>query len=287
MPDTSAHDYGSRLINALEDAWNVIRTRHPQVPGVVVIAGRAAIHKDHFWGHFARAHARGPWTTPAGTQPELFVSGESVSEGGHSVMKTLLHEAAHGLASARGLQETSNRCRYHNPTFAALAEELGLRRPTKPHRVIGWSNCSMPDVTAQRYADVIAGIDAAGLPTADHEATYRLLREIANEKDQKKRAAALQRVLRNEDEKFWVELRQADPTLARLYAQVTLEEGGREGKRMACTCSCRPARRLQLTPRSLQDGAVLCGNCGKPFLPEAPIPAARRRGPTKTVISLT
>jgi hypothetical protein len=42
------------------------------------------------------------------------------------VLDTELHEAAHGLAAARGIQDTSRQGRYRNARYRGLAEELGL-----------------------------------------------------------------------------------------------------------------------------------------------------------------
>lgn len=60
------------------------------------------------------------------TVPEVFIGGEGLARGASPVLATLLHEAAHALASVRGVQETSRRGQYHNKHFRALAEELGL-----------------------------------------------------------------------------------------------------------------------------------------------------------------
>ena len=42
------------------------------------------------------------------------------------VLATLLHEAAHALAHARGSKDTSRQGRYHNTKFKNCAEEVGL-----------------------------------------------------------------------------------------------------------------------------------------------------------------
>jgi hypothetical protein len=66
------------------------------------------------------------------------------------VLGTLLHEAAHGLAQARSVQDASRGGRYHNRRYATLARELGLEVATvKP---IGWSATIVPDHTATAYA---------------------------------------------------------------------------------------------------------------------------------------
>ena len=75
------------------------------------------------------------------------------------MLTTLLHEAAHGLAEVRGIQDTSRQGRWHNKRFAVLAGELGLMA-TKDER-IGWSPCTLRPDTADHYAAVLADLGAA------------------------------------------------------------------------------------------------------------------------------
>ena len=44
----------------------------------------------------------------------------------------------------------------------------------------------------------------------------------------------------------------------------------RGGRRIAAACACQPEpRRLQLTPKQIEDGPIFCGLCCTPFeLPE-------------------
>jgi hypothetical protein len=70
-----------------------------------------------------------------------------------------LHEAAHGLAHARELSETSRQGRYHNRRYAILAGELGL--DVAHVQPIGWSATSVPEPTAARYVEVLAELAAA------------------------------------------------------------------------------------------------------------------------------
>jgi hypothetical protein len=75
------------------------------------------------------------------------------------VLGTLLHEAAHGLAQARSIQDTSRQGRYHNRRYATLAAELGLEVTTlKP---IGWSATTVPTPTASVYAGQLEDLGAA------------------------------------------------------------------------------------------------------------------------------
>jgi hypothetical protein len=75
------------------------------------------------------------------------------------VLGTLLHEAAHGLAQARSIQDTSRGGRYHNHRYATLARELGLEvASVKP---IGWSATTVPEPTASGYAGQLEELQAA------------------------------------------------------------------------------------------------------------------------------
>lgn len=75
------------------------------------------------------------------------------------MLGTLLHEAAHGLAHARGISDTSRQGRYRNRRYQALAGELGL--DVAHLDPIGWSATSVPAATAARYADTLDELGAA------------------------------------------------------------------------------------------------------------------------------
>lgn len=141
------------LVAALEDAWEAIQANHPDVPAVVVTLGAGSIERRGLkLGHFAAARwqVEGEETTRA----ELFIGGEGLAAGAEDLLATLLHEAAHGVANTRGIQDTSRQGRYHNKRFAAIAGELGLT-VTKDDEM-GWSPSSLAEGTAAVYADVLA-----------------------------------------------------------------------------------------------------------------------------------
>ena len=103
-------------------------------------------------------------TTPPGAgtsaldeRTEIMVSGEGLRRDPRSVLGTLLHEAAHALAAARGIQDTSRQGRYHNRKFQAHAAELGIDTEHDPK--LGWSITTVPDPTASRYADQLAELE--------------------------------------------------------------------------------------------------------------------------------
>lgn len=146
------------LVAAIESAWAAIQATHEDVPEVVVTIGSGSIGnagKGLTLGHFAADR----WVRGDDAVHELFVGGEGLARGGADVMGTLLHEAAHAAAQARGIKDTSRQGRYHNQKFKTIAESFGL---TIEHdSKIGWSVTTLPQASAARYADAIAALDAA------------------------------------------------------------------------------------------------------------------------------
>jgi len=137
------------LVGALERAWRAIRARHPEVPAAVVVVGSGTAAGRAKDGHYAAMR----WQHGTDRLPEVLVSGEGLKRPVTDVLTTLLHEATHGLADARGIQDTSRQGRWHNKKFAALADELGLDTP-KDSR-IGWSACTLRPATATTYREVL------------------------------------------------------------------------------------------------------------------------------------
>jgi hypothetical protein len=150
-PRPAGSNAASVLVAALERAWTQIRARHPQVPEVVmaVASGSVGRRGQLKLGHFADRR----WTVATAERPELFVGGEGLAAGAVEVLGTLLHEAAHGLAAARGVQDTSRQGRYHNRRYAALAGELGLRVHRAGSR--GWTATAVPAETEAAYAATV------------------------------------------------------------------------------------------------------------------------------------
>ena len=147
------------LIGALEDAWAAIRARHPDVAPAVIITGSGSGSGRHMLrlGHYAASR----WQPGADGDEldEIFIGGEGLARGAGPVLATLLHEAAHAVARARGIQDTSRQGRYHNQRFKRLGEELGLQ--IDKHPALGWSTTTLPASTARRYATTIRRLEHA------------------------------------------------------------------------------------------------------------------------------
>jgi hypothetical protein len=106
-------------------------------------------------GHFAPHR----WQVQGADRHEVLVGGEGLQRGPVDVLGTLLHEAAHGLAQARDVQDTSRQGRHHNRRYATLARELGLEVTSV--QSIGWSATTVPESTAAAYADQLEDLAAA------------------------------------------------------------------------------------------------------------------------------
>jgi hypothetical protein len=114
-------------------------------------------------GHFAPHR----WQVNGSDRHEVLVGGEGLHRGPTEVLGTLLHEAAHGLAQARSIQDTSRGGRYHNRRYAQLARELGLEVTSV--QPIGWSATTVPDTTAAAYAGQLEDLAAALVLWRRHE----------------------------------------------------------------------------------------------------------------------
>src|SRR3954471_14820008 len=152
------------VVAALEHSWAAIRSRHPDLPEVVVVLASGSVgtapgtlRLGHFaamrWHHADNHPGAEPGRGTAEAMPEVFVGGEGLARGPVDVLGTLLHEATHALAFVRGIKDTSRQGRYHNRRFATLAAELGLHITEAPG--IGWSDTHMPETTVTAYAGVI------------------------------------------------------------------------------------------------------------------------------------
>jgi hypothetical protein len=151
----TADGTASLLVAALERTWQTIRRRHPDVPEAVLVVASGSAGKRLTFGHFALHR----WQVAGADRYEVLVGGEGLQRGPTDVLGTLLHEAAHGLAQARSIADTSRQGRYHNRRYATLARELGLDAASvKP---IGWSATTVPTQTAAGYTSQLEELQAA------------------------------------------------------------------------------------------------------------------------------
>ena len=136
----------SPILKVLEDTWLEIRRWHPDIPPAVIIIASGTDGKHPRWGH----HAPGRWNVAGQQYAEVMISGEGLRRSPDEVLGTLLHEAAHALAHARNIKDTSRQGRYHNKHFKTCAEQLGLAVEHDQHN--GWATTTITDVTRIAYA---------------------------------------------------------------------------------------------------------------------------------------
>lgn len=156
----AAHKLISQTVATLESTWAVIARRHPPLltPVAFSIASGTVARRSGYMtkGHFAAAR----WTHAENHDThEVFIAGELLRLGAQDVLATLLHEAAHALAHARGVRDTSRQGRYHNARYKRLAEEVGLA--VAKIRAIGWSGTSLTEATQVRYAAQLERLSAS------------------------------------------------------------------------------------------------------------------------------
>jgi hypothetical protein len=160
---TTTDGAASLLVAALERTWQTIRTHHPDVPQAVLVVASGSEGKRLNWGHFAPHR----WQVNGTDRHEVLVVGEGLHRGPTEVLGTLLHEAAHGLAQARQVQDTSRGGRYHNRRYATLARQLGL--DVAHVDPIGWSATTLSQQTATAYAGQAEELAAALVLWRRHE----------------------------------------------------------------------------------------------------------------------
>lgn len=149
------------IIRTLNNVWSDIQQRHPDVPDVMIVTGRRR-HKSE--RNLLGQHCSDTWHAHGSDTrlSEVLILGERLAEGAEQVLQTLLHEAAHALAQARGLKDTSNKDRYHNKVFVQLAEELGLQGPpASAGPTAGFNNCVITEVTLKAYSNQVEELKLA------------------------------------------------------------------------------------------------------------------------------
>src|ERR1700690_4112577 len=145
-PEQAPPALASELVGACEAAWQAIQRQHPDVPDVVIVLGTGIergrlVKLGHWWG--------GRWIADGNVRGEVLLAGEALHLAPEAVFEVLLHEAAHGMNAARGVQDSSRGGRYHNARFKATAEELGLVVKNGPP--YGWARTSLGPVARGRH----------------------------------------------------------------------------------------------------------------------------------------
>lgn len=157
-------DVGGQLVLALESAYSSIRDIYSDgvmvkeykskpgklghIPEAVIVISSSASKYGHF------AHSR--WTHNDGKSlAEIMIGAEGLRRSPREVLSTLLHEAVHGICHDAGVQDVSNKGRFHNKAFKRTAEEVGLIVRESNNKSLGHSNTELPEGELQHIIDEI------------------------------------------------------------------------------------------------------------------------------------
>jgi hypothetical protein len=147
------------IAEALAGLWDAVRERHRDVPASTAVLGHG--RGAPAWGH--RVY---PFAAGTDTVLELHIEPMDLPDTSPlTILETMLHDAAHGLAAHRSIKDTSNKGRYHSKKFAALAAEVGLTVPDTAERVYGYWPRGLAEGTAEAYAEPLMELaDVRTLP---------------------------------------------------------------------------------------------------------------------------
>ncbi|MGG7572578.1 hypothetical protein [Streptomyces sirii] len=122
-------DSNPAILAALETAWEVIQSRHPDLPTVTITTG-VAVKKDGLYWSLRDVVAAQEATQVVSTEPpELRLSGETLQAGPVAVLTAMLHQATHAQCALRGVRDATNRYKWHNRRFRETASEFDLAWP--------------------------------------------------------------------------------------------------------------------------------------------------------------
>lgn len=144
----------SGIVLALEAAYDAIRGQCDEVPAALIVVGPSSDRRGLKLGHWAKESWAGEGEERL---HELFMSAERLERPADEVFGTLLHEAAHALATARGIRDHAGQ--RHNGHFKAMATELGMKVERQGNR--GWAKTTLTEETREKYAATIEALSAA------------------------------------------------------------------------------------------------------------------------------
>ncbi|MCQ6554782.1 hypothetical protein NPS70_16475 [Streptomyces sp. C10-9-1] len=157
------------LLQSLYDLWGHLRHTLPELPPARIIVASSP----------AGDHSAARWRREEdGAVSSIIVDTETLRRGDEAVLTSLLHDAAHILCWQRGDKDTSTTGgAYHNATYLAAAEEVGLEWP--PDRTRGPRGYADPQpsaVTIERFAEslkTLSGVIPEALPHLDVPSSTR------------------------------------------------------------------------------------------------------------------
>lgn len=146
----------SIITKALEQAHEIIKGETGAPRATIVITRALKGARAHFTPYT-------PWQAGEDKFNEIAFNAEIFAEGAASVLGSLLHETAHSMNHAEGVDDCSAN-QYHNKHFRTRAESLGLK--TEQVKGKGYARTELTELGAKRWAKALRIIDQALTITA-------------------------------------------------------------------------------------------------------------------------
>ena len=140
----------STLTKALEQAHELIK-QETGAPRVTILVTRDLKGRKGHFTHYQPWHANGEALHEIAFNLEHFTNAKEL-------LSTLIHEVAHSLNYANGIQDTSAN-QYHNAKFKAQAEALGLK--TIEIKGKGHAATELTEFGAKRWSKALAILEKA------------------------------------------------------------------------------------------------------------------------------
>jgi len=140
----------STLTKALEQAHEIIKAE-TGAPRVTILVTRDLKGRKGHFTHFQPWHANGEAFNEIAFNLEHFTNAKEL-------LSTLIHEVAHSLNYANGIQDTSAN-QYHNGKFKAQAEALGLK--TIEIKGKGYASTELTEFGAKRWSKALSILEKA------------------------------------------------------------------------------------------------------------------------------
>ncbi|MFD9813976.1 hypothetical protein [Streptomyces sp. NPDC059080] len=127
-------DSNAALLAALETAWEVVQSRHPDLPAVTFTTGSAVKRDALKWSVRDSVSAQESTSVISTDRPELRLADATLHAGPKALITALLHQGTHAACAQRGIRDTTNRGKWHNRKFRDAAAEFGLAWPQGQER---------------------------------------------------------------------------------------------------------------------------------------------------------
>ena len=251
------------LIRACEDCWSAIRKEHPRLPEVVILieSNSASLggkkKTTAKLGHFFN----NSWRKADGTMyHEVVLTGEHLARPATAVFGTLLHEAAHALNFANGLQDTSRNGRYHNKVFKKTAIDMGMivSKLKIKNSSFGWARTQCTPAIVQKYKKSIKNLQTA-METELSNLPEAVRAWFANKYDDG--IVDLTELTEEELQKLLDAEAEED-----MAADLDKEKKKERDGPWDLECQCNPTRILKSVKKvTILEGDIICGNCKQKF----------------------